>query len=200
MVGFVPSSAQWQQDGGELSPPDISSSQQVPPQVSKVTLRGKTHPILFPPGYQACSQHCWAVTVRLLRWPAPLFQQNIPQEPQQAQRYPEQGSHAQPGTAAIQHRSGKNQMLGKEESCPRCCSLKGNPEEQQGNRRKQQMGRSHMGRSHIEVQKSTKRALNCSPTPEEELLLPLLSVTASDTSITIFLWSKSTISFDLFRS
>lgn len=91
-------------------------------------------------------------------------------------------------------------MLGKEESCPRCCSLKGNPEEQQGNQRKQQMGRSHMGRSHTEVQKSTKRALNCSPTPEEELLLPLLSVTASDTSITIFLWSKSTISFDLFRS
>lgn len=181
--------------GGNCLPLTFPVHSKSPPQVSKVTLREKTHPILFPPGYQACSQHCWAVTVRLLRWPAPLFQQNIPQEPQQAQRYPEQGSHAQPGTAAIQHRSGKNQMLGKEKSCPRCCSLKGNPEEQQGNRRKQQMGRSH-----TEVQKSTKRALNCSPTPEEELLLPLLSVTASDTSITIFLWSKSTISFDLFRS
>lgn len=113
--------------GGNVSPWHFQS----PQSEQTVKVRGRTHPILLPSGYQGSPQHCWAATPRPLYWPPPLFQ-NIPQEPPTGPQVPkadssEQGSHAKPGTAAIQHRSGKNQMLGKEESSPCCCSLKGKP-------------------------------------------------------------------------
>lgn len=111
-----------------MSPPGTSSSEQDPPQVSKQTERENTsHPSAIRlssllSALLGCRSSTLATSF------IPEHSTGTTNGPRGTQAdSSEQGSHARPGTAAIQHRSGKNQMLGKEESCPCCCSLKGKP-------------------------------------------------------------------------